>query len=421
MAVVVIGMVDEREGALRIINDQIEMKGHRTILIDISMGIGGIVSSLRGDVSAEEILRLAGGSAEEVKGMLVTERDKVASLMAEGLRRKLSDLYRSGELEGVIAVAGMTGTFLSLTAMNVLPFGVPKLMVSSVVAMPAYASWLAEHVWLRDITVMNTVIDTVGTNRLVSMLALNAANAIVGMVETGRKFPRETRPSFAMTEFAFCDTGAQYVREILEKDYELVSFHSQGLGDRAAVDFVDQGFFDGFIDLAPGGFSEYLLGGNRASGPNRLDVATDLSIPYILSPSGFDMISCGPIQRKGENDDLWVSRRLSERKIFLQDAVRVQARTTAEEMRQIGHAVAERLNRHRYKEMIRFIIPGRGFSSLSVAGGALYDPESDEAFILALKENLDPEIGVLEVDTDINSRDFAAAVVSALADITRRP
>ncbi len=417
MAVVIIGMLDEREGALKIIKDQIESKGHRTILIDISMGVGGIASSLRGDVCREEILRLAGGSVEEAEGMLITERNKAAALMAEGLKRKLLGLCGCGELEGVIAIAGMTGTFLSLTAMNALPFGVPKLMVSSVVAMPAYASWLAEHVWLRDITVMNTVVDTVGTNRLVSALALNGANAIVGMVETGRNYPEETRPSFAMTEFAFCDTGAQYVREILEKDYELVSFHSQGLGDRAAIDFVDQGFFDGFIDLAPAGFSEYLLGGNRASGPNRLDVAMDLPIPYILSPCGFDMISCGPIQRKAEKDELWVSRRLSERKIFMQDAVRVQARTTAEEMQQIGLAVAERLNRHTYKEMVKFVIPKKGFSSLSVADGALYDPQSDEAFVLALKENLDPDIEVLEVDTDINSREFAAAVVDALTRI----
>jgi uncharacterized protein (UPF0261 family) len=420
MAIVIIGMLDEREGALRIIKDQIEKREHKTILIDISMGVGGIVSSLKGDVCCEEILRLAGGTVEEAKGMLATGRDEAASLLADGLKKKLLALYGSGELEAVIAVAGMTGTFLSLIAMNALPFGVPKLMVSSVVAMPAYASWLAEHIWLRDVTVMNTMVDTVGMNRLVSTIALNGANAIAGMVETFRRRPDEMRPSFVMTEFAFCDAGAQYIREILEKDYEVVSFHSQGLGDRAAIDFVDQGLFDGFIDLAPAGFSEYLLGGNRASGPNRLDAAMDLPIPYILSPCGFDMISCGPMERKLAKDDLWVSRKLSERKLFLQDAVRVQARTTAGETRQIGLAVAERLNRRTYKEMVKFLIPRRGFSSLSVVGGALYDTQSDEAFIHALKENLDPAIEVLEIDTDINTREFAAAVVDALIHIERR-
>ena len=416
MTVVIIGMLDEREGALRIIKQRIEERGHRTILIDISIGVGGIVSSLKPDISCEEILRMAGGTMGEVKDVLVTDREKATAVMAEGLRKKLVQLSKNRELDGVIAIAGMTGTFLSLTAMNALPYGIPKLMVSSVVAMPAYASWLAEHVWLRDITVMNTVVDTVGMNRAVRAVAENGANAIAGMVEKSGTPPEEKRPSFVMTEFAFCDEGAHYVREILEKDYELVSFHAQGLGDRAAVDFVNQGFFEGFIDLAPAGFSEYLLGGNRASGPNRLDVAVDLPIPYILSPCGFDMISCGPMDRKFKDDDLWVSRKLADRKLFLQDAVRVQARTNAEEMDQIGRAVAERLNMHRHKKMIKFVIPKRGFSSLSVEGGALYDPVSDNAFIVTLKKNLDPEIKIVEVDSDINSREFAGAVAAALSE-----
>ena len=81
---------------------------------------------------------------------------------------------------------------------------------------------------------------------------------------------------------------------LLERDYDLVSFHATGLGDRAAVDLVSQGFFEAFIDLVPASFSEYLFGGNRASGPNRLDAALHEPIPYILAPCGFDMISCGP-------------------------------------------------------------------------------------------------------------------------------
>lgn len=413
-------MLDEREGVLRIVKEQIERRGHKTLLIDISIGVGGIAPSLRADVSPEEIVRLGGGTPGELDATLVTEREKVVSMMAEGLKKKLLELHRNREVQGAIAVAGMTGTFLSLTAMNALPFGVPKLMVSSVVAMPAYASWLAENVWLRDITVMNTVVDTVGMNRVVTLLALNGANAISGMVETSKNPTlRKKRTTFVITEFAFCDAGAQYVRELLEKDYEIVSFHAQGLGDRAAVDALNQGLFDGFIDLAPGGFSEYLLGGNRAAGPNRLDAAMDLPMPYILSPCGFDMISCGPIGRRVEKDGLWASRKLAERKLFFQDSVRIQARTTPEEMDEIGRAVAERLNRRTYKSMVRFIIPRKGFSSLSTVGGALHDPESDEAFIRALKGNIDPEIEVIEVDTDINSREFAAAVVDALKSIKR--
>jgi len=417
MPIAIIGMLDEREEALKIIKGRIEERGHKTLLIDISIGTGAIVSALKADVECGEVVAMAGGTIDEVRGMLAKERDKATALVAEGLKKKIGLLYKAGQLDGVIAIAGMTGTFLTLTAMKVLPFGVPKLLISSVAAMPAYAGRLAEFFGLRDITVMNTVVDTVGMNLLVRTLAENGANAISGMVEAHRAAaPADRKPSIAITEFGFCDKGAHYVREMLEKDNEMVSFHAQGLGDRAAVELVGQGLFKAFIDLVPAGFSEYRFGGNRASGPNRLDAAKDLPMPYILSPCGFDMISCGPIERRDKGDPLWVSRKLAERKLLLQDAMRVQARTSPEEMEETANAVAEKLNGYAYKPMVKFVIPRKGFSSLSVEGGALYDPASDEAFMGTLKKSLDPGIKVFEVDSDINSREFAVAVANALSE-----
>jgi uncharacterized protein (UPF0261 family) len=302
--------------------------------------------------------------------------------------------------------------------MKALPFGVPKLLISSVAAMPIHAHRFAEYFGLRDITVMHTVVDTVGLNPFVKALAVNGANAICGMVE-GLEDPRkEKRPSVAITEFGFVEKGAHYVRNLLEKEYDLVSFHAMGLGDRAAVDLVSQGSFEAFVDLVPGSFSDYLLGGNKASaGPNRLDAALNQPIPYILAPGGFDMISCGPIERRGQGDPLWVNRKLAERKLFIQDAWRVQARTSNGEMIIIAQSVAEKLNRYKNKKLVRFVIPQKGFSSLSVEGGALHDPAADRTFVDELKKNLDPEIKVHEVDTHINTPEFARVVVEALEEV----
>jgi len=414
-----VGMLDEREEALRIIKEQIERRGHEAILIDVSVGTGAIISSLRPNITCDEIVRLAGGSLEQVKGMLAKEREKATSIVAEGLTKKVLDLYNQGVLQGMIAIAGMTGTFLSITAMKALPFGVPKVLISSVAAMPAYANRLADYFGVRDITVMHSVVDTVGLNPLVRTLATNGASAICGMVEGFEPPKKEKRPALAITEFGFCDKGAHYVRELLEKDYDLISFHATGLGDRAAVDLVGQGFFEAFIDLVPASFSEYLFGGNRASGPDRLNGALNPGIPYILSPCGFDMISCGPVERRDKGDPLWLSRKLAERKLLIQDAMRVQARTTVEEMKIVAKAVADKLNQYRNKNRVKFIIPRKGFSSLSTEGGALYDPEADQAFVKELKTVLDPGIDIIEVDTHINTPDFARAVVKTLKDVLK--
>jgi len=421
MAIVVIGMLDEREAVLKLIKEQIEDRKHKPILMDISIGTGAISSSLIPDVTSEDLARAGGTTPEAIREMLAREREKATSIMAESLGRKLLELHQSGELEGVLAVGGMTGTFITLSAMKLLPFGLPKLLISSVAAMPAYSKRMAEFFGVRDITVMHSVVDTVGLNPLVKNLMLNGAGAICGMVESYEPPRVEDKPSIAITEFGFCDKGAHYVRELLEKDYNIISFHATGLGEKAAVDLVGQGMFEVFIDLVPGGFSEYLMGGNRAAGPDRLDAGCKLGKPYILSPCGFDMISCGPIQRRDEGDPLWIDRKLAERKLLLQDAIRVQARTAPEEMKTIALEVAGKLNQHENKKLVKFIIPTEGFSSISVEGGAIHDPESDRTFIEELKKNLDPEIEIIEVPTHINSPEFARATVDALKRTLSKP
>ena len=417
MAVIIIGMLDEREEGLRIVKEQIQKRKQKTILIDISIGTGAISSDLKADITPAEIALAGGSTIETVKTMLAKERDQTTAIMASGLGRKLSELLNDKKLSGVIAVGGMTGTFITLSALKSLPFGIPKLLISSVAAMPAYAKRLAEYFGVRDITVMHSVVDTVGMIPLIKSLMQNGAGAICGMVEAYQPAQKENRPSLAITEFGFCDKGAHYIRELIEAEYNIVSFHATGMGEKAAVDLVGQGLFQGFIDLVPAGFSEYLLGGNRAAGPDRLDAGMQQDWPYILSPCGFDMISCGPIQRRDEKDPLWISRKLAERKLLIQDALRVQARTSPEEMQMIAGAVAEKLNRYANKKMVKFVIPLKGFSSLSIEGGALYDPVSDQAFIDEFRKQIHPDIEIIEVGTHINTPEFAQVVVKILKEV----
>jgi uncharacterized protein (UPF0261 family) len=415
MAIAVVGMLDEREEALSLIKERIEQHGHKALLVDISIGTGAIVPSVKADIGCGELSELGGGPSAGVAGYLPDRREEAISIMARGLRKKIIALNESGDLQGVIAVSGLTGAMISLPAMKEAPFGLPKIIISSAMALPVHADKYAEFVCVKDITVMHAVVDTVGMNSLVRKLVLNGADAISGMVKGGVTAGQEEKPSIAITEFGFTDMGAHYIREFLEKKYEIVSFHANGVGDMAAMEIIPQGSFQAFIDLVPGAFSEYLLGGNRGnSGPNRLDIASELAIPYILCPGGFDIISCGPLERKDRKDKLWESRKLAERKLYIQEHPRVQARMSAEEMEYIASSAAERLNRYYRKERVKIIIPLRGFSSLGVEGGPLYDPESDKMFSVTLKKLLDPEIEIIEIDSDINSKEFASAVSKTL-------
>ena len=410
MPIAIVGMLDEREEALRLLKEKIEQRGHRALLMDISVGNGAIVPSLKADVSCAELAELAEKVAAD------GTRKAATAIMADGFRRKIIALNESGELEGIIAITGMTGALISLNGMDALPFGLPKLLISGATGQPVHASQFANYFAVKDITVMNTVVDTVGMNSLVKTLAVNGANAICGMVEGGRISLQEGRPSIAITEFGFCDRGAHYIREILERDYDLVSFHATGLGDKALLDLVPQGIFGACIDLVPGAFTEYLLGGNRGiAGPDRLNVAANLTVPYIFCPGGFDIISCGPIERRDRNDPLWTSRKLAERKLYLQDAHRVQARMSLRETEYVAAAAAEKLNQYPGKSRVKVVIPLKGFSSISIEGGPLHDPSADSVFRTTIRKHLDPAIEVFEVDSDINSPEFAGAVAKALS------
>ncbi len=410
MPIAVVGMLDEREPALRLIRDCIEQRGHRALLLDISVGNGAIIPSLEADVNCRELAALgeagAGGGPDRAR----------TAVMAEGLRAKIASLHAAGAIDGILAITGMTGALIVLRAMEALPFGLPKLLISGATAQPMHAARFADYFSLRDVTVMHTVVDTVGMNALVRTLAVNGANAICGMVE-GKGNPLEVKkPSVAITEFGFCDRGAHRIREILEGEYDLVSFHATGLGDKALMELLPHGIFGALIDLVPGAFSEYLLGGNRGfAGEGRLRIAESLPIPYIFCPGGFDIISCGPIERKNGNDPLWTSRKLAERKLYLQDAHRVQARMNPEETKLVAAAAARELNRYPDKARVKAVIPLKGFSSIGVRGGPLHDPAADAAFRFTFRRHLDPGIEIVEVDSDINSPEFAHAVAAALS------
>jgi uncharacterized protein (UPF0261 family) len=304
--------------------------------------------------------------------------------------------------------------------MKSLPFGIPKLMVSSGAAMPSYAGGFFGS---SDITIMSAVVDMAGLHELGKSVLIRAAGAICGMVETGsgevlNSLKQSENPLIAITEFQYSDKCCKLISQYLEeKGYNVIPCHAQGVGDRAMDELLDQGIFDGVLDIVPSGLSEELFGGNRAAGPNRLEAAGKRGIPQVITPCGFEMISCGPIKRKDSGDPLWVSRNLAKRNYYIHDAYRVQARTNIEEMRLIAKTMAERLNKA--KGPVKIFIPKKGWSTLSVTGQPLHDPVADKVFAEELKRHLRPEVEVKELEAHLNTSEFAEAVVETFDNMMK--
>jgi uncharacterized protein (UPF0261 family) len=410
--IAIVCTLDTKGEEAKYLKELIEARGHKTILVDTNMGGEPTITP---DVSAEEVARAGGGDIREIRASKKT--GEVTPIMIKGASVKVKELLKASQLDGVISFGGASNTTIGTSVMKALPFGIPKFMVSSTASMPAYA---ARYIGTRDITMMHSVVDIAGFNDLTKAVLERAAGGICGMVEasSGAVEPVTEKPIIAVTEFKFAEVCGHHVREYLEeKGYEVIPCHAQGIGDRAMEELIEQGLFDGVIDLVPAGVSEQLIGGNRAAGPTRLEAAGQRGIPQVVAPCGFEMISCGPLDRRDRGDPLWTSRRLAERKIFIPDAFRVQVRTSADELREIAQVVAEKLNKS--KGPVKFLIPIKGWSALSVEGTDLYDPETDAVFAPALREQLRLDIEVEELDTHLNTPEFARAAVEALDDLYR--
>jgi uncharacterized protein (UPF0261 family) len=406
--IVMVTTLDTKGSEAAFLRTLIQDRGYRVMLLDTNTGGE---PSIPPDISAKEVAEAGGGNIEKMKKMKDTA--KVSSIMIEGSIKKVKSLLENGELDGIISFGGASNTANATAIMKSLPFGIPKVMLSSTAAMPAYAGG---YFGTKDITMIHSVVDIAGLNPLVQDVLKSAAGAICGMVEMGggsRSLAGTARGRdlIALTEFKFSEECCSHVRSLLEEGgFEVIPFHAQGTGDKAMEELLGDGLFQGVMDIVPAGVGEELLGGNRAAGPNRLETAGEMGVPQIITPCGFDMLSCGPLERSDRGDPLWVSKNIKNRKLFIADAFRVQARTTIQELREIAREVARKLNRS--QGAVTILIPLKGWSSLDKEGMPLYDPGADKAFVDELRVHLTSKIPLIELDLHLNTREFAQEAVN---------
>lgn len=410
--ILILGSFDTKSEELLYLKDRIEEAGCAALTVDTSMGGEAAV---RVDHASAQVANEGGASIEEIRNSRDTRW--TTEVMTRGASKLALRLFREGRVGGIVAIGGASNTGLSTQVMGALPFGVAKVMVSSMAAVPAYAG---SYFGTSDITMIHSVVDIAGLNPLLRSVLARAGAAVCAMAKasgaTTLAEAQKSRPRVAITEFKFSEICSRRAAEVLtEAGCEVIAFHANGLGDRAMEELISQGFIDAVLDLVPAGIAEEMLGGNRAAGPHRLEAAAKRGIPQVLTPCGFDMLSCGPLERRDKGDSLWVNKKLGERKLFLPDALRVQARTTGEEMISVADAVADKLSSARGPWT--FLVPRKGWSSLSVKGAPLFDPEADEAFWRQLNARIGTEGNLTSLDMELNTPAFGEIAAKTLLDL----
>ena len=392
--ILIIGTFDTKVEELNFIRDQISSRSQKVRTLD-----AGILqpSTPFVDISNETVAAAGGKSLQE----LVHQRDRgqAVAVMARGAAKVTRELFDQGEILGIISLGGGGGTVIGTSAMRMVPVGIPKVMVSSMAS-----GNIRPYVGTSDITMMYSVVDISGLNRISKQILRNAAAAVCGMVDGREENIFTDRPLIATTMFGVttpCVTEAKRILE--EKGFEVLVFHANGPGGMAMEQLIGEGQIQAVLDITTTELPDELLGGKGSAGPHRLEKAGEMGIPQVVVPGALDMVNYFPDA---------VPPQFRDRLFYQHNPATSLMRTSVKENRQLGEIMARKLSRAKGPTVV--YIPLGGVSAIDAPGQPFFDPEANRAFVEALKRNLPSRILVMEKALHINDPSFARELAQAL-------
>jgi uncharacterized protein (UPF0261 family) len=396
--IAVLATLDTKGAEAEFLREQLEGKGCKALVVD--MGVIGEPGA-RSDLDRETVAEAGGTTlAELLNG---PTREVAAPTMVRGAIALLKERVDNGELDGVLGIGGLQGTAACSEVMRSMPYGFPKVMVSTTAS-----GDVAPYVGTKDITMMFSVGDILGLNRMTRRILANAAGAVRGMAEVDIPLPREggDKPLIGMTNLGVLTRGAMHALELFdERGYEVIVFHAIGSGGRAMEEMMEEGVIGAVFDYAMGEIADDVFGELRAGGPKRLTVAGALGLPQVLCPGGSEHL--GILVEPNQVPDRW-----KDHTYVFHNPVVFVPRLNNEEYVSVADDIVKRLQSTKGKAVM--MLPTDGTGSYSMPGGPLRDEGSDAAFFGALKNGLPDCIEVVELNTHAEDPAFVQACVERL-------
>jgi uncharacterized protein (UPF0261 family) len=393
--VLLVGTLDTKGAEYAYLRERLRLHGVDALLADV--GVDEPVDA-EPDITRHEVAAAAGVDVERLAR--ARDRGAAVSAMAEAAEALARRLYGEGRIGGVLAAGGSGNTAIATRAMQALPVGAPKLMVSTMAA-----GNTADYVGASDVTMMASVTDVAGVNSISARILANAAAAMAGMMQAPPVELGDAKPLVGASMFGVTTPCVTAARERLEGlGYEVLTFHATGAGGRAMEGLMESEFLDGVLDITTTELCDDLVGGVLSAGPERLEAAGRLGLPQVVSCGALDMVNFGaratvPPQFEGRN-------------LYVHNPSVTLMRTTKEECAELGRRIARKLSAATGPTAL--FLPLRGVSMIDAEGQPFHDPEADEALFAALREGLDDRVELVEMDCNVNDPEFAAAMADKL-------
>ena len=405
MAVVaLIGTLDTKGAEYAWLAEQLDKHGVQALFVDV----GSFSASPLANISSDDVIAAANSDAAALRER--RDRGEMMQVMSVGVARVVRDLVSSGRIHGLLALGGSGGSSVAAAAMQALPVGFPKLLVSTMAS-----GDVKPYVGEVDAMLMYSVVDVAGINSISSQVFANAVAAIAGMAQAYEDrlaaVSAEHKPVVAVTMFGVTTPAADEARDTLtDLGYEVLVFHATGAGGRAMEKLAESGLLAGVCDLTTTELADDLVGGVLSAGPQRLEMAGRVGLPQAVSLGALDMVNFGPADT--------VPPEFAGRNLFVHNPTVTLMRTTPEEMAELGRRIATKLAAA--TGPTELFIPLRGVSAIDVEGAPFRDAEADAMLFAELRAGLAGSgVVVHELDQAINDPGFGAAMARALhASIT---
>jgi len=400
--VAILVTMDTKGSEADLLRSEIRRLGGDCLLIDMSV-VGDTDRPV--DVSAAQIAEAGGMPLSRLRDN--PNRTDASAVMVRGATAILHGLIDENRVHSLISLGGTQGTNNAAKVMQDLPYGFPKLIVSTLAA-----GNTAPYVGIKDIAMMFSVGDILGLNPLLRMILSNAAGAAYGMAlaygtRNSATDNRGARPMIAITNLGVLTQGAMRAIQAFEqRGYETIVFHAVGSGGKAMEQLVKDGLVAGVFDYGLGDIADAVHDGLRAADSERLRVAGRLGVPQVVVPGGIDHLGI----QLAEPDT--VPEKYRNHRYSYHNPVILVPRPDRKEMRAIVSEISKRLEEAHSNTV--FLLPLAGVSSYSARNGALYDAEADEAMRLAFMEMLPRHIERVEIDANAEDEIFIAEAVNRL-------
>lgn len=398
--VVLLGTLDTKGEEYDFLRRRVRKEGVDALLVDT--GVLGVPLA-EPDISRKEVAEAAGADAQELAKS--GDRGAAVEAMARGAAEIVKELHAQGRLDAVLALGGSGGTAIATHAMRELPVGVPKLMVSTMASGDT-----RPYVGAVDVTLMYSVVDIAGLNPISERILGNAAAAAAGMAKVERPQAEGEKPLVGATMFGVTTPSVTEARKRLEElGYEVLVFHATGTGGQAMEALIRSGFITASLDVTTTELADELVGGVLSAGRERLEAAGELGIPQVVSLGALDMVNFGPFET--------VPPQFRDRVLYKHNPTVTLMRTTPQECVELGRVIAEKLNQA--QGPLTLFVPLKGVSLIATEGQVFHDPAADEALFGALRDHLDPDLDLQELDLDVNDPEFARTMADRLDALYR--